>query len=50
MKKEVILTSALPVMTPIIKIVGDWCNLKCDYCFYYTRNQTKKTVMSEVIL
>lgn len=50
MEKEVILTSALPAMTPIIKIIGDWCNLKCDYCFYYTRNQAKKTVMNEMIL
>lgn len=50
MKKEIILTSTLPLMMPIIKIVGDWCNLGCDYCFYYTRDQTKKTVMNYDVL
>jgi uncharacterized protein len=45
MKKGVILTSPLPVMSPIIKITGNFCNLKCDYCFYNSRDQNIKTVM-----
>ncbi len=50
MKQKIILTSGLPSMMPIIKIVGDWCNLRCDYCLYYTNNQEKKTVMDKELL
>ena len=32
-------------MTPIIKVVGDYCNLKCLYCFYFTKDQGCKKVM-----
>lgn len=49
-KNKVILTSGLSIMLPVVKIVGNWCNLKCDYCFYYTKNQNNKTVMTEDIL
>jgi uncharacterized protein len=50
MKEKVKLTSGLPFMLPIIKIVGDWCNLKCDYCFYYNENQQKRTIMPYSLL
>ena len=44
------LTSPFKVMVPIIKVVGDFCNLKCRYCFYNTRDQLTRTVMSEELL
>ena len=50
MTKLVVLTSPLKVMVPIIKIVGDFCNLRCRYCFYNTRDQTTRNVMSKELL
>lgn len=50
MRNKVILTSPLPVMSPIIKITGNFCNLKCDYCFYNSINQDSKTVMDVGLL
>ncbi len=50
MKNKVILTSPLPVMSPIIKITGNFCNLKCDYCFYNSKNQNNRTVMDVGLL
>ncbi len=46
----VILTSPLRVMVPIIKVVGDFCNLRCRYCFYNTRDQLTRNVMSNELL
>ncbi|MDD2677881.1 MAG: radical SAM protein [Candidatus Pacebacteria bacterium] len=37
-------------MTPIIKIVGNYCNLRCMYCFYYGKDQSTVTIMSHRIL
>lgn len=37
-------------VTPIVKIVGDYCNLRCRYCFYATLNQSTPTIMSRDIL
>jgi uncharacterized protein len=31
--------------TPIIKVVGDFCNLQCDYCFYHGKDQLTSCVM-----
>lgn len=50
MKKSVILTSPLSIMSPIIKIVGNYCNLRCEYCFYHECDQRKKTVMNISLL
>ena len=50
MEKQVILTSPLKVMVPIIKIVGDFCNLRCRYCFYNTKDQLTNHVMSDELL
>lgn len=37
---------AIPkTMTPIIKVVGDFCNLRCDYCFYREQDQTIRSAM-----
>lgn len=47
---SVILTSPLKIMVPIIKVVGNYCNLHCEYCFYNAREQSKKTIMSEQLL
>ncbi len=37
-------------MTPIIKIVGDYCNLRCMYCFYHGKDQSTLTIMSYGLL
>lgn len=50
MNKSVILTSPLKVMIPIIKVVGDFCNLRCWYCFYNARDQSTRRVMSDELL
>lgn len=50
MIKSVIFTSPLKVMTPIIKVVGDFCNLRCRYCFYNTTDQLTPHVMSNELL
>ncbi len=49
-KEGVILTSPLSIMVPIIKIVGDFCNLRCQYCFYNVRDQSTPHVMSDKML
>jgi uncharacterized protein len=36
--------------TPIIKVVGDYCNLKCGYCFYNQLDQLTPHVMSRELL
>lgn len=35
---------------PIIKVVGDFCNLRCRYCFYHTRDQSIPHRMSDWLL
>jgi len=50
MTGPVVLTSPLKVMVPIIKIVGDFCNLRCQYCFYNTRDQLTRNVMSSELI
>ncbi len=37
-------------MIPIIKVVGDFCNLRCDYCFYNHKDQSIPHVMEENLL
>lgn len=50
MSKSVVLTSSLKVMIPIIKVVGDFCNLRCRYCFYNTKDQLTSHIMSIELL
>jgi len=50
LKHSVILTSKLHIMVPIIKVVGDFCNLRCRYCFYHTRDQQTPSIMSDDLL
>ena len=50
MAKLVILTSPLKVMVPIIKVVGDFCNLRCQYCFYNTKDQLTRRMMKDELL
>jgi len=50
MNSPVILTSHLNVMIPIIKVVGDFCNLRCRYCFYNSKNQNARHVMNMELL
>ena len=38
--ESVILTSPATRITPIIKVVGESCNLKCSYCYYNHKTQT----------
>lgn len=35
---------------PIIKIVGDFCNLRCRYCFYSAKDQSACHMMSDGLL
>lgn len=37
-------------LTPIIKPVGDYCNLRCSYCFYNRQNQRTPQLMSDAVL
>lgn len=46
----VTLTSSLKVMVPIVKVVGDFCNLRCRYCFYNTKDQSTRHLMSDQLL
>lgn len=50
MANEVILTAPMRLMVPIIKVVGDFCNLRCTYCFYHTRDQQTYHVMKKDLL
>ena len=50
MKKSFILASPFKTMIPIIKIVGNSCNLRCNYCFYSTKNQSTNCRMSYELL
>ena len=45
MQKTVITNSI-----PIIKITGNSCNLRCDYCYYNETDQITRTVMSYKLL
>lgn len=33
------------IKRPIVKVVGDACNLRCDYCFYHGKQEMKTVVM-----
>jgi uncharacterized protein len=50
--KHVILTCPATNITPIIKVVGENCNIKCDYCYYNAKDQyyNSKQIMSHNIL
>ena len=37
-------------MIPIIKIVGNFCNCRCDYCFYHAKDQSIFHTMSDELL
>jgi len=50
MEKIVSGASPLKMAIPIIKIVGNFCNLRCGYCFYHTEDQDARHVMSEGLL
>lgn len=50
LKDKVILTSSLKTLMPIIKVVGNNCNLKCNYCFYHDTNQSVNTLMKYDLL
>ncbi|MCZ7673999.1 MAG: radical SAM protein [Chloroflexi bacterium] len=40
-----LITAPLRTMIPIIKVVGDACNLRCPYCFYSHLDQSTIKVM-----
>lgn len=50
MTDMVILAAPIRTMVPIIKVVGDFCNLRCRYCFYNTKDQLTPCVMSDELL
>lgn len=49
---QVLFMCPMSKIMPIIRPVGEQCNLKCSYCYYNSSNQQYKacTVMSDVIL
>lgn len=50
MVNSVILTSPLRIMMPIIKVVGNFCNCRCRYCFYHSKDQSTSCAMSTELL
>lgn len=40
-KHPIIFTSSATRIVPLIKVVGEACNLKCSYCYYNHKNQTQ---------
>lgn len=50
MSESVVLAPLPEKMTPIIKVVGDFCNLRCWYCFYHAKNQSTPKIMSDELL
>lgn len=50
MDNNVILASSLKTMVPIIKVVGNFCNLRCSYCFYNTEDQLVPHLLSKKLL
>ena len=50
MSKLIVLSEQFKVLVPIVKVVGDFCNLKCGYCFYNTRDQLTRHIMSDAVL
>ncbi len=38
------------VFKPVVKITGNYCNLRCSYCFYNGMDQQSKTVMNFTLL
>ena len=37
-------------MLALIKVVGNFCNLHCRYCYYYKNDQSKRTIMEYDLL
>lgn len=47
---QVVPTGSLPYMVPVIKVVGDYCNLKCRYCYYNSSAQSNvKNISLELV-
>lgn len=51
-RKQVVFTCPATNITPIIKVVGENCNIKCTYCYYNDKNQhyNSEQVMSYSVL
>ncbi|MCF7906980.1 radical SAM protein [Patescibacteria group bacterium] len=50
-EREKSIKKKLPLKaTPIIKIVGDYCNLRCHYCFFHNNPQSMPRIMSDALL
>ena len=50
MNQSVVLTAPMKVMTPIIKVVGNFCNCRCLYCWYHNQIQSAFHVISNKLL
>lgn len=50
MSSSVVLTSPLSLIVPIIKVVGDSCNLRCRYCFSHGRDRSIFRIMTDDLI
>ncbi len=50
MNAKVLIAAPMKTIVPIIKVVGDACNLRCSYCFYHNREQSQIRVLGEDLL
>ncbi|MCR4275144.1 MAG: radical SAM protein [Candidatus Wolfebacteria bacterium] len=50
MKKKAIITTPQNTIVPIIKVVGNHCNLRCRYCFYNLNDQSIPCLLKEELL
>lgn len=49
-KKSVDYNKKIPLQAVIVKVIGNSCNLNCEYCFYHNKNQQELHLLKENLL